>query len=160
MDQINLYIYTTVKGPGTKSGCYTYLLEYITEKGPVTLTKQGELEEVTENQANLRVMNKAMERLKKPCEVMVYTENRYIQKGAESWLTGWKEAGWMTARKKPVANREEWEKTAEILGRNLVRFCVGEPHSYRNWMIAETEKMEKERRKCLTNSENLIRSKN
>lgn len=155
MDKINIYLYTTVKGPGTKSGSYTYLLEYITEKGPATLTKQGQLEKVTEKQANLRVFIEAMERIKKPCEVTVFSESRYLQQGAENWLEGWKEAGWMTARKKPVANREEWEKAAELLGRNKVSFKVQENHSYRNWIRTETEKKEKERQKCLKDLENL-----
>lgn len=80
---VNLYICTTITGPGTKSGSYTYLLEYITQKGPATLTKQGTLEEVTENQAYLQVMNEALDRIRKPCEVTIWTESRYLQKGAE-----------------------------------------------------------------------------
>ena len=100
MDKVNIYIYTTVRGPGTKSGSYTYLLEYITDRGPATLTKQGELEQVTENQANLQVLIEALQRLKKQCEVTIWTENRYLQQGAEHWIHEWQQSGWMTARKK------------------------------------------------------------
>ena len=157
MDKVNIYIYTTIKGPGTKSGSYTYLLEYITDRGPATLTKQGELERVTENQANLQVLIKALQRLKKQCEVTIWTESRYLQQGAEHWIHDWQQSGWMTARKKPVANREEWEKTAKLLGRHETSFRVEQDHSYRNWIQTETEKKEKERRKCLTDSENLTR---
>lgn len=132
MDKVNIYIYTTIKGPGTKSGSYTYLLEYITDRGPATLTKQGELERVTENQANLQVLIKALQRLKKQCEVTIWTESRYLQQGAEHWIHDWQQSGWMTARKKPVANREEWEKTAELMGRHETSFRVEQDHSYRN----------------------------
>lgn len=100
MDKVNIYIYTTVRGPGTKSGSYTYLLEYITDRGPATLTKQGELEQVTENQANLQVLIEALQRLKKQCEVTIWTESRYLQQGAEHWIHEWQQSGWMTARKK------------------------------------------------------------
>ena len=155
MDKVNVYIYTTVRGPGTKSGSYTYLLEYITDRGPATLTKQGELEQVTENQANLQVLTEALQRLKKQCEVTIWTESRYLQQGAEHWIHEWQQSGWMTARKKPVANREEWEKVAELLGRHETSFRVEQDHSYRNWIQTETEKKEKERRKCLIDSENL-----
>lgn len=153
MDKVNIYIFTTITGPGTKSGSYTYLLEYRTSKGPATLTKQGILEEVTENQAYLQVMNEALDRIRKPCEVTIWTESRYLQKGAECWLKGWQEAGWVNARKKPVANREEWEKAAERLGRHRVTFQVGQEHSYRTWIREETERKEKERKKCLIDSE-------
>lgn len=145
MDMVNLYTYTTIRGPGTRSGSYTYLLEYMTEKGPATLTKQGELENVTEYQAHMRILREALERLKKPCEVMVYTDSRYLQRGTEEWLKEWKAAGWMNRKGKPVANREEWEKIAELLGRHLISFQVGAHHSYRGWIRAETEKKEKER---------------
>lgn len=155
MDKVNIYIYTTVKGPGTKSGTYTYLLECITEKGPATLTKQGTLENVTENQANLQVLIEALERMTKKCQLTVFTDSRYLQQGAETWINDWRQSGWMTARKKPVANREEWEKAADLLGRHETSFQVEVNHSYRNWIQTETEKKEKERRRCLKDSENL-----
>ena len=106
MDQVSLYIYTTVNGPGAKSGTYIYLLEYITEKGPATLTKYGTLESVTENQAQLKILREAMKRIKKPCEVEIYTDSVYLQQGAEVWLKGWQAAGWINAKGKPVANRK------------------------------------------------------
>lgn len=155
MDKVNIYIYTTIKGPGTKSGTYTYLLEYITEKGPATLTKQGTLEKMTENQAHLQILIEALERMTKRCQLTVYTESRYLQQGAETWIHDWRRSGWMTARKKPVANREEWEKVADLLGRHETSFQVGTEHSYKKWIQIETEKKEKERRKCLIDSENL-----
>ena len=92
IDRVNLYTYTTIKGPGTRSGSYTYLLEYITDKGPATLTKQGILENVTEHQAHMRVFREGMERLKKSCEVMVYTDSRYLRQGVEEWLKRWQAA--------------------------------------------------------------------
>jgi hypothetical protein len=68
MDRVSLYTYTTVKGPGRKGGSYTYILECMTERGPATLTVQGELEGVTENKAQLRMLREALERLRRPCE--------------------------------------------------------------------------------------------
>lgn len=156
MDKVNIYMYTTIKGPGTKSGTYTFLLEYITDRGPATLTKQGTLENVTEKQANLLMLTGALERLSKGCDVTVYTDSRYLQQGAETWIHKWRQSGWMTARNKPVANREEWEKAADLLGRHVTSFRVKADHSYRNWIQTETDKKEKEREECLKDSENLI----
>lgn len=155
MDQVNLYTYTTIKGPGIKSGSYTFLLEYITDKGPATLTKQGTMADVTEHQAHMRMFREGMERLKKSCEVMVYTDSKYLQQGAEEWLKGWESAGWVNKKGKPVANRKEWKIIAELLGQHWISFQVGGYHSYRSWIQTETEKKEKERKRCLKDSENL-----
>lgn len=145
MDKVNIYLYTTIKGPGAREGSYTYILEYITEKGPVTLTKQDSIT-ATENRAHLLILIKALERLKHPCELEIYTDSGYIQSGALKWLKDWERRGWVTAKGMTVANREEWQQASELLGRHLVTFCIGERHSYREWIVTETEKKEKERR--------------
>ena len=152
MDRVNLYTYTTVRGPGRKSGSYTYILECMTQKGLATLTVQGELEGVTENQAQLRMLREARERMRRPCELEVHTDSLYLKRGAEEWVESWRAAGWTTARGKPVANREEWELVAGLLERHLATFRVGEAHSYRRWIQTETEKKEEERKACMTDS--------
>lgn len=30
VDKVNIYLYTTIKGPGAREGSYAYILEYIT----------------------------------------------------------------------------------------------------------------------------------
>lgn len=85
MDKVNIYLYTTIKGPRAREGSYTYILEYMTEKGPATLTEQGNLA-ATENRANLLVFIKALERIRRPCELEVYTDSEYIRSGTVKWL--------------------------------------------------------------------------
>lgn len=145
MDKVNIYLYTTIKGPRVREGSYTYILEYMTEKGPVTLTKQDSIT-ATENRAHLLILIKALERLRHPCELEVYTDSEYIRSGAVKWLKDWERRGWMTKKDRPVANKEEWQQASELLSRHLVTFCIGEKHSYREWIVADTEKREKERR--------------
>lgn len=145
MDKVNIYMYTTIKGPGAREGSYTYILEYITAKGPVTLTKQDSIT-ATENRAQLLILIRALERLKHPCELEIYTDSEYIRSGALKWLKDWERRGWVTAKGRPVANKEEWQRASELLSRHLVTFCIGGMHSYREWIVADTEKREKERR--------------
>ena len=156
MDRVNIYMYTSVKGPGTRAGSYTYLLEYITEKGPATLSKSGELEKATEHQANLLVLTEALARIRRACEVVVFTDSQYLQSGIEKWLKKWRSGGWITAKGKPVANKEEWEKVAGLLDRHLVTVSPEGRHEYREWIRRETENKEKERKECLKGSGNLI----
>lgn len=144
MDKVNIYMYTTIKGPGAREGSYTYILEYITGKGPVTLTKQDSIT-ATENRAHLLILIKALERLKHPCELEIYTDSEYIRSGAVKWLKDWERRGWVTKKDRPVANKEEWQQASELLSHHLVTFCK-EKHFYSGWIKTDTERKEKERR--------------
>jgi len=51
---------------------------------------------------------RGLEVLKKPSEVMVYTDSRYVMDGITRWLPRWKLNGWRTTDKKPVKNDDLW----------------------------------------------------
>lgn len=159
MFQVNLYEYTTVKGPGKKSGSFAYVLEYNTAKGPATLSKIGTLEQVTENQAELKIIIEAIKKVTKQSEITIFTDCSYLKRGTEEWLPGWISAGWKNARGKPVANMEEWKEIAEMLGTHTILFKINEKHSYSAWLKSESEKREQERKSCTTNLENLTQQK-
>jgi ribonuclease HI len=48
--------------------------------------------------------------LKKPARVKLYTDSIYVRDGITKWLKGWKAKGWLTADKKPVKNKEFWQR--------------------------------------------------
>jgi ribonuclease HI len=41
--------------------------------------------------------------------VVVYTDSKYVLRGATEWLAGWEAKGWKTAGKTEVLNRDLWE---------------------------------------------------
>ena len=51
----------------------------------------------------------ALNALKQPCEVDLYTDSSYVKDGIGGWIEGWKRNGWKTAAKKPVKNAELWQ---------------------------------------------------
>ena len=55
----------------------------------------------------------ALEALKRPCVVDLWTDSQYVRQGITSWLYGWKANGWKTADKKPVKNAELWQRLDE-----------------------------------------------
>lgn len=154
MKKINIYTYVTVKGPGKKDGSYTYLLEFETAKGNATLTKQGEVEGVSETGANLQILNEALNRVKERCEVTIYTDFQCLKVAVEEWIPAWKKNQWKNAKGKEIANKEGWQRLAYLLGEHVILIKAEEQHSYRYWIKTETEKKEKERREqCMTNLE-------
>lgn len=46
-------------------------------------------------------------------EIVVYSDSQYVVKGITSWIYGWQKNKWLTAQKKPVENKEIWEKLFE-----------------------------------------------
>ena len=64
----------------------------------------------TNNRMELMAAIKAFEALKKPSEVVIHTDSRYVLDGITKWLHGWKKNGWKTADKKPVKNIDLWQR--------------------------------------------------
>ncbi|WP_407946690.1 ribonuclease HI [Pararhizobium mangrovi] len=63
----------------------------------------------TNNRMELMAAISALEALKTPCEVALYTDSNYLRDGIRSWIDNWKKNGWKTAAKKPVKNAELWQ---------------------------------------------------
>jgi ribonuclease HI len=55
-----------------------------------------------------------LEALKRPCKVSLTTDSEYVKKGMTEWVDGWVARGWKTAGKKPVANRDLWERLVTL----------------------------------------------
>jgi ribonuclease HI len=56
----------------------------------------------------------ALEALKRPCIVELYTDSQYLREGLTNWIYGWKSRGWKTADKKPVKNVDLWQRLDEL----------------------------------------------
>lgn len=70
----------------------------------------GGMAHTTNNQMELTAVIEGLRQLKKPCHVDLYTDSKYVLEGATKWLAGWKEKQWQRADKKPVLNRELWQR--------------------------------------------------
>jgi ribonuclease HI len=64
----------------------------------------------TNNRMELMGAIAALEALKRPCKVRLFTDSVYVKDGATKWIHGWKKNGWKTADKKPVKNIELWQR--------------------------------------------------
>jgi len=74
----------------------------------------------TNNRMELLAAISALEALKKPCQVELYTDSQYVRQGITGWIHGWKRNGWRTADKKPVKNAELWQALDEAYNRHKV----------------------------------------
>ena len=66
----------------------------------------------------------ALEALKRPVPVRVVTDSAYLRNGITTWLHSWKPRGWLTADKKPVMNRDLWERLEQRAGPHQIDWAL------------------------------------
>ncbi|MBD1553420.1 ribonuclease HI [Pseudomonas typographi] len=114
-DSIEIYTDGACKGnPGP--GGWGALLVY---KGVEKELWGGETA-TTNNRMELTAAIRALEALKRPCEVTLVTDSEYVMKGIREWLPNWKKRNWQTAAKQPVKNADLWKQLDEQVNRHEV----------------------------------------
>ena len=83
----------------------------------------------TNNRMELTAAIMALQSLKRPCSVDLYTDSQYVRGGITEWMTGWKKNGWRTAGRQPVKNQDLWQALEEAAGRHEVRWHWVKGHS-------------------------------
>ncbi len=73
-------------------------------------TLSGAEADTTNNRMELMAAIRALETLKRPCKVALFTDSEYVKKGITEWLKNWKRRDWKTAEKKPVKNADLWRR--------------------------------------------------
>jgi ribonuclease HI len=76
----------------------------------------------TNNRMELMAAISALETLKRPCSVDLYTDSEYMRGGITGWINGWKKNGWRTADKKPVKNVDLWKRLDAAFAQHDVRW--------------------------------------
>ena len=64
----------------------------------------------TNNRMEMMAAISALEALKRPSTVRLYTDSSYLKDGITRWLPQWKKCGWKTADRKPVKNVDLWQR--------------------------------------------------
>lgn len=64
----------------------------------------------TNNRMELMGAISALESLREPCRMTLFTDSTYVMKGIGEWMPGWKRKRWRTADGKPVKNLDLWQR--------------------------------------------------
>ncbi len=89
----------------------------------------GGEDETTNNRMELMAAIRALETLKRPSQVRLYTDSQYLKNGIGQWIHNWKRNGWKAAGGKPVKNRDLWERIDSALARHQVEFIWVKGHA-------------------------------
>jgi ribonuclease HI len=80
----------------------------------------GGVDQTTNNRMEMMAVIEGLAALKRPCQVDIYTDSQYVQKGISEWIFSWKKRGWKTADNKPVKNVDLWQLLDQQVARHKV----------------------------------------
>lgn len=98
----------------------------------------------TNNRMELQAALAALQALKEPCRIELYTDSAYLRDGMTEWLAGWKRRGWVTMEKKPVRNEDLWraldaQDQVHLIRWHWLKGHAGHPDNERCDLLAKTE---------------------
>ncbi|MEO0635740.1 MAG: ribonuclease HI [Pseudomonadota bacterium] len=76
----------------------------------------------TNNRMELTAAIEALNALKRPSDVTLWTDSTYVKGGITGWIEGWKRNGWRTSAKKPVKNDDLWRALDEATQRHTIEW--------------------------------------
>ena len=91
-------------------------------------TMHGGDPETTNNRMELTAAIEALNVLKRPCKVELYTDSKYVMDGITRWMANWKKRDWKTSSKKPVKNKDLWMALDEARSRHEVEWIWVKGH--------------------------------
>lgn len=90
----------------------------------------GGASKTTNNRMEMQAVIEALNALKKPCLVKIHSDSALIINAfRKKWIDNWQKRGWRKADKKPVENRDLWEKMLKAMERHDVRWIKVKGHS-------------------------------
>lgn len=84
----------------------------------------------TNNRMELLAVIAALEALRRPCKVTLYSDSQYVVNAFnQHWVEGWLKRGWKNAKKEPVKNIDLWKRLLEAKKPHEVEFIWVKGHA-------------------------------
>ena len=77
----------------------------------------------------LQAVIEGLKLIKEPCEIDVFTDSQYVQKGMKEWIFQWKKNQWRTRDKSPVKNSDLWKLLDDEAAKHKVTWHHVRGHS-------------------------------
>ncbi len=125
MPDVEIYTDGACSGnPG--AGGWGAILRY----GSVEKELSGGESDTTNNRMELTAVIEALKALKKPCNIVLYTDSRYVMDGVNEWMPNWKLNGWRTTNKKtPVKNVDLWQILESLIEKHKIKWVWVKGHN-------------------------------
>lgn len=136
MKHVNIFTQSSVKAPTPQKGKIIFLLESIYNDQPYT---KHFIEEVEGNwnETSLDAVRLALQKLKEPAEIVIWTDCPYIELNIER-AKEWRKENYehKGAKRKYF---EKWEEIFTLLEGSTYKVTTGQ-NEYTHWLISELKK--------------------
>lgn len=78
--------------------------------------------ETTNNRMELTAAIRGLEALNQHCMVTLVTDSQYVRRGITEWLNQWKQKGWKTSSRKPVKNKDLWQRLDDMASQHTIQW--------------------------------------
>ncbi len=79
--------------------------------------------QTTNNRMELTAVISALEALREPCVVELYSDSKYVIDAlSKGWAESWKKKNWIKSDKKPALNPDLWERLLDLTAVHTVRY--------------------------------------
>lgn len=78
-------------------------------------TIAGSEASTTNNRMELTAVVMAVQALKRPSQITILTDSRYVVDGISKWMPNWRDNGWRTASRKAVVNADLWKELDTLI---------------------------------------------
>lgn len=164
MEKINIYIHTSIRSVRQQAmGFIIWVLEFMTSKGePATITNKKEIT-ATWKEAELTALIQALVRVKKPCELTIFTENiNIISAFNNGWMDKWSANDWKNAKGEQIENADKWQELYKVISMHTISEALDKENEYTSWMYSECgeeiKESEKQYLRARTTLEHIIES--
>ena len=125
MKKVEVYTDGACTGNPGKGG-YGAVLIY---NGKEKRIKKG-YRKTTNNRMELLAAIEALNLLKEPCEVTLYSDSKYLIDAInKNWLSSWQKNNWKKADKKAVLNVDLWKSLVELIKVHNINFVWVKGHA-------------------------------
>jgi len=83
----------------------------------------------TNNRMELQAAIEALQALSRSCDIVLYTDSKYVLQGITEWLPNWKKKNWQTASKKPVKNVDLWKQLDAAVANHTIKWVWVKGHA-------------------------------
>ena len=128
--KVKLFTDGAARGNPEGPGGYGAILQYTDANGTLHEKEMSAgYKQTTNNRMELLGVITGLEALKKPCEVEVISDSKYVTDAFnQNWVENWIKNGWRTSTKKPVKNIDLWKRLILLVNMHTVTFTWVKGH--------------------------------
>lgn len=128
--KVRIYTDGSARSNPEGPGGYGTILHYVDPQGELHEKEfSAGYKKTTNNRMELMAVIVGMEALRKPCEVEVISDSKYVTDAFnQHWVDSWLKNNWRTSQKKPVLNPDLWKRLLKAMEPHSVTFTWVKGH--------------------------------